>query len=110
MKLNRIIGPLLIFIVTSGLGISAVSAEDDATTGIRTMKSVADSEKPRVGMPRGATAGNLPGSGAGSSSYSGGSCCSPPSPFPGLYCCDTQDCGWFDCDATISSRQKNFKR
>ena len=28
---------------------------------------------------------------------SAGDCCQKPTPFPGLHCCDTQDCGWFDC-------------
>ena len=29
---------------------------------------------------------------------SAGGCCGKPIPFPGLHCCDTQDCGWYKCD------------
>jgi hypothetical protein len=36
-------------------------------------------------------------------------CCQKPTPFPGLHCCDTQDCGWFDCSSVISSDQKVYK-
>ncbi len=35
-----------------------------------------------------------------------GKCCEKPAPFPGLYCCDTRDCGWFDCDAEVSGEPK----
>ncbi len=38
-------------------------------------------------------------------SYSG-SCCEKPAPFPGLHCCDTRDCGWFDCDSAMRMQRK----
>jgi hypothetical protein len=49
--------------------------------------------------------GNVPGSGGANNKYAG-SCCASPSPFPGLYCCDTRDCGWFSCGDNISGKKK----
>ena len=51
-----------------------------------------------IASPLAPAAGSTPSSQSGPGNLSG-SCCESPSPFPGLYCCDTRDCGWFDCDA-----------
>ena len=35
-------------------------------------------------------------------------CCQKPGP-DGLHCCDTRDCGWFDCHAMLSKEQKTYR-
>lgn len=38
-----------------------------------------------------------------------GGCCQKPGP-DGLHCCDTRDCGWFDCgDDAVRRHRKIFK-
>lgn len=58
-------------------------AEAASTTTVRTPDQPTRSGKP----------GQIPGEMSVSAN-----CCKPPGP-DGLHCCDTRDCGWFDCDA-----------
>ena len=44
----------------------------------------------------------------GPGSFTGG-CCSSPTPFPGLDCCDTTDCGWFDCNESATRSIKRYR-
>ena len=53
-------------------------------------------------------AGGAPLPGGGGNYASG--CCESPPPFPGLACCDTRDCGWFNCDSEMKQSGKKFRR
>ena len=92
------------FLLVVGSNFSHVYAGDAEDTRAVTTKSATVPKSNAVAIPASPKAGGAQ-SGSGSPEYTHG-CCSPPTPFPGLYCCDTQDCGWFSCD---NVRQKDKK-
>jgi hypothetical protein len=107
----------LSFLFVSGGYITVVSAED----GIRVSETLRHKNRattapsvqtiPAVpAMPGVTTPSSEPTGGSffGQPDYQAG-CCQKPTPFPGLHCCDTQDCGWFDCGSAISLDQKVYK-
>jgi hypothetical protein len=72
-----------------------------------------DSSKRAVPVPQQAltapgspAAGGTPG-GSSPGSFTGG-CCQKPGP-AGLHCCDTRDCGWFDCGDMVSMPKKTYR-
>ncbi len=77
--------------------IPSVQADDRKPEGVRTRAPavVAPQEPAAPKRPIG-TKGSMAG------------CCTPPGP-DGLECCDTRDCGWFDCDDGTSLTGKKYK-
>jgi hypothetical protein len=111
MKPLIIAATVLSFLFISSAYITVVNAEE----GIRVSETLRhknrattapiDPATPSVKTPQlEPTGGNF----FGQPDYQAG-CCQKPTPFPGLHCCDTQDCGWFDCSSVISSDQKVYK-
>ncbi len=56
------------------------------------LRVAAKPPKPAAGQPGGGMGG-----GPSNNFAAGDSCCQKPGP-SGLHCCDTRDCGWFDCN------------
>lgn len=103
-------------VLSSTLMLATTASAQETTAGaapaspraVEARESGADISKIKPAKPKPAPAAGQPQLPGGSQNFAG-SCCSPPTPFPGLHCCDTRDCGWFSCDDNISE-DKKFKR
>ena len=84
---------------------SAANAADD-TVRVKSAPVQVKSLKAKKSDAPCAAGTSLPGGGG---NYSSGCCASPP-PFPGLACCDTRDCGWFNCDSEMKKPGKKFRK
>ncbi len=96
----------LLIVATSGF--SSAAKADQLEAEIRTtapIVTVQQSGSPAARMPKAAPAA---GGRLGSKNVAPAGCCNPPGP-DGLHCCDTRDCGWFDCGDSLKRSDKKYR-
>ena len=106
MKKVHVILMLVLFGFSLVAAANSYAADSERSRTLRVIPTTPTQQQP-LSTPAAPAAGGIPGGSFGQGSYTSG-CCQKPGP-SGLHCCDTRDCGWFDCGDEINMPQKTYR-
>lgn len=107
MKIIATLSSMLVLgLLLAGLAAAAERATDSSSSTPTTTPTMDKMMKGTTGAAMGG-GGGLPSGPSGS--YAAKGCCQPPSPDPSRLCCDSRDCGWFDCSVMGNMVPKTYK-